>query len=458
MKTHAIQYEKYPNDFYFVHQKAPHKLPLCSIHLFCDVGSAFETNELRGIAHFLEHMLFQGTKQRSAEQIFEEYDRIGTQFNAYTTKRYTCFYVKCHIRHSKRVLRLLSDVMQNSVIRKDTIHKESKVVQQENRNRLNNYKSRTQSEFERRIYQNSSFEFPIDDILYRGKTDKPISQDTLREWYHWFYRPSNMALSIVSNESMSYWKKILFHTSFTQKQFRSSDINSNKPNHSLSFPIQHNIPYKNKIDVTVKREKDMENTHLVMGFRTVNQYSDKKYLFQMLTHILNGMSGRLFTILRQDNPLVYYATASADEEEYTGYFSVTTEFEDGHLEKVVELLVALFRDLVKNGIESKEFEIAQSRIRGTHTILYENTDTFASHNGHDFLVFVRDTDNARHYKKTKVAPFETILDTHFKPITIGQMNSLIREYFQPQNMVLTIMSSKKISLAKMNQLCEKMVD
>lgn len=456
MKTHAIQYEKYPNDFYFVHQKAPHKLPLCSIHLFCDVGSAFETNELRGIAHFLEHMLFQGTKQRSAEQIFEEYDRIGTQFNAYTTKRYTCFYVKCHIRHSKRVLQLLSDVMRNSVIQKDTIHKESKVVQQENRNRLNNYKARTQSEFERRIYQNSSFEFPIDDIVYRGKSEQPISQDTLREWYHWFYRPSNMVLSVVSNESMTYWKKILFRTSFTQTPFRS--VEDAKPKHALSFPIQHNIPYKSEIDITAKREKDMENTHLVLGFRTVNQYSDKKYLFSMLTHVLNGMSGRLFTLLRQDHPLVYYATASADQEEYTGYFSVTTEFEDGHLEKVVELLVALFSDLAKNGIKPKEFEIAQSRIRGTHTILYENTDTFASHNGHDFLVFVRDTDNARHYKKTKVAPFETILETHYKPITIAQLNSLIREYFHPQNMVVALMSSKKVSLAKLKTLCEKMAE
>jgi RNase H-fold protein (predicted Holliday junction resolvase) len=73
-------------------------------------------------------------------------------------------------------------------------------------------------------------------------------------------------------------------------------------------------------------------------------------------------------------------------------------------------------------------------------------------------VFVRDTDNARHYKKTKVAPFETILETHYKPITIAQLNSLIREYFHPQNMVVALMSSKKVSLAKLKTLCEKMAE
>ena len=134
-----IDYIQYPNGFSFVHQKSLHSLPLCAIHLYCDVGSSFETDELRGSAHVREHMLFQGTKEKTAEVIFKEYDRIGTQFNAFTTKRYTCFYIKCHIRHAKRVIFLLTDIMQNASMSKTQIRKEAKVIDHENRARQQNH-------------------------------------------------------------------------------------------------------------------------------------------------------------------------------------------------------------------------------------------------------------------------------------------------------------------------------
>ena len=138
-KSEKIESTIYPNGFNFVHQKSSHKLPICSIHLYCDVGSSFETDELRGIAHFLEHMLFQGTKTKNSEVIFQEYDRIGTECNAFTTKRYTCFYIKCHIKHASRVLNLFADIMRNSTISREKMKKEEKTIVQETENRLNDF-------------------------------------------------------------------------------------------------------------------------------------------------------------------------------------------------------------------------------------------------------------------------------------------------------------------------------
>lgn len=437
----------YPNNFHFIHQEAVHSLPLCSIHLFCDVGSSFETNELRGIAHLLEHMLFQGTKTKTANILFKQYDRIGTEFNAHTTKRYTRFHIKCHDQHAKRVIELLSDVMKNSTMKKSTISKEMKIVNQENKNFLTNYYAVAMNNFESKIFKNSSFESAVDDFSYKNDKKK---LESIQDWYEWFYRPSNMVLSVVSNKKIDFWKKILFSTEFTSEEFRK---NTKIPKNVLKFPINKNIGMSSNIDIILSRKNHAENTNIVFGFRTVNQYSDKKYLFELLTHILNGMSGRLFMILRQTEHLVYNITSSSEQEEFTGYFSIYTEFSDEHVFEILKLIIKLFKDLSKNGVNEEEFHIGKSRLRGYYEIQYEDMDTFAEHNGYEQLVFVRKTENSRHYKKDKIQQYQTIFDDHIEPITIEQINASMREYFQINNMVVSLVSSQKIDLDKIKKIC-----
>lgn len=450
-----IESTVYSNGFHFVHQRAIHKLPLCSIHLYCDVGSSFETDELRGIAHFLEHMLFQGTKQKTPHYIFEEYDRIGTQFNAFTTKRFTCFYVKCHIEHADRVLKLFTDMMQNSSLQKSSIRKEEKVIQQENRNRENDYSHVAKTNFERKVFKQSSFEQPIDNSQFH-KNVKKMSQKTLKTWYEWFYQPSNIVLSVVSNEPFAYWTKLLFSSKLTKPNFRSKQLQ--KPDSALSFPnmIPDDVYQTQKeTDIIITKESNTSNAHLIFGFRTINQYSDKKYLFDMLAHVLNGMSARLFTILRQEKNLVYSVAASSEEEEFTGYFCISTEFDPIHTKQVIQILFELCKDLVKNGIQEEEFCIAKKRLYGAHQIQYEDLNTFAKYNGYEHLLYVRDTDNSRHYQKKTIVPYQKVIETYYDPITLAQMNALIREYFRPHNMVISLVSPNPMTLAEMRSLCKK---
>jgi predicted Zn-dependent peptidase len=432
----------YRNGFHFVHERSLHKLPLCSIHLFCDVGSSFETDDLRGITHLLEHMLFQGTKKKDAYEIMREYDRIGAEFNAFTAKRFTCFYVKCHIDHAKRVIDLFTDIMKNSRLSEKRIEQEEQVVRQENHTRVNNFPITALDEFERSIYKNSSFEYPIDHVDYHKK--KASIRDKLVKWYHWFYKPSNMVLSVVSNKKTDFWLKMLHKSDFT-KPFESIK----KPEYALSFPLTDNTDFDT--EVVISHNKSANRDYIVIGFRTVNQYSEKKYIFNLLTHILNGMSGRLFKLLRQENNLVYGVQASTEEQEYTGYFSISTDVNKNDLKKVVTILIAMYEDIFKNGIQDEEFQTGLSRCRGMHDIDSEDSNTMSKYNGVEYLLYMREPDYPRERKKESFTSYEDLFEKHYENITLVQLNSAIQEYFRRQNMVLSIVSSNDVNLERVHK-------
>jgi predicted Zn-dependent peptidase len=446
----VVETSTYPNGFHFVHQESLNNLDICSIHLYCDVGSSYETDEVRGIAHFLEHLLFQGTTHKSATDIFKVYDQIGTEFNAYTTKRYTCFYVKCHVENAQKVMDIFTDVMKNSTLPKKHMEKEEKVIEQELRNDLADNNNSARTLFESVVYKNSSFEYPIDDIRYHNKKKNVVDRKSIVQWYKWFYRPSNMVLSVVSNKKIEFWKNMLHLSDFFTK-----DENTifSIPTHALTFPLtnyKNDDDNKNISNIVLKHESTAINTHLIIGFRTTDQYSDTKHIFELLTQILNGMSGRLFTLLRQDSNIVYAAKASTAEEEFTGYFSVATEFSDKYLQQVIQILLDMFEDVAKKGITREEYDIGRSRMRGQYNMLLENSNVMTRYNGKECLLFMRKDRGGGGGKK--MIPFQDLLEQVFSPITLEQINTAAKEYFKLGNMVISLVSSKKIKVSDIQRI------
>lgn len=442
-----IETSSYVNGFHFVHQSSLTDLNICSIHLFCDVGSSYETDELRGVAHFLEHLLFQGTTNKTAADLFKEYDKMGTEFNAFTTKRFTCFYVKCHTENAQRVIDIFTDIMKNSVLSKKTMEKEDKVIKQEIRNKMSNHNYSAQTLFDSLVYKNSSFEYPIDDMRYH-QTRNRVDRQAMIDWYKYFYRPSNMVLSVVSNEPIQFWKEMLHRSEFTQADTNTQTL----PKSAAHFPSTENIPYNSDVDIIIKNEPTAINTHLIFGFRTVNQYSDKKHIFELMTHILNGMSGRIFTLLRQESNIVYSAVANSEEEEFTGYFSIVTEFATKHLSKVLQILTDMFKDIVKQGFTLEEYNIGRSRMRGQYNMLLEDSNTLTRYNGKEFLVYMRNNKNSLHHKKDSIIPFQDRLEKIYHAITMEQVNMAAKEYFKPNNMVISLVSSSTIKLSNVQKI------
>ena len=442
----------YPNGFHLVHQRSLHKLPICSIYLFCDVGSAFETDELRGITHFLEHMLFQGTKTRTYKDIYQQYDRIGSDFDAFTTKRFTCFHVKCHETHGKQVLHLLTDIMQNSKLNESKMKSERKVIDRELQTKQNKYNLIAYNFFENAIYKHSSFEYPVDHFSYKRN---PISQELLKRWYEWFYQPHNMVLSIVSTKTMEYWKQLISGTNLSSNAFRNRTTLT--PIQGIARPIKldiREIPPET-IDITIEHDVNSKNTYLVYGFRTVDQYSDNKYAFELLAHILNGLSARLFDIFRQKHALVYSIVAESGEEEFEGYFAISSEFDGKHLKKVVGLILGMFMDLVENGMSDEEFNVGKQRLHGSHQIQYEDINIFAIHNGMQQLLFRRVHDNVLQRSTKSIPPYDKMWDTVYKNITKAQLHTIIKVFFVYSNIVVSIVTPLDIHLEEIREWSKK---
>jgi len=450
--SNVIETFEFENKFQMVHQKSSNILPLCTIHLFCDIGSSYETDELRGISHFLEHMMFQGTKTKTSMQMFEQYDRMGTNMNAFTTKRYTCYLIKCHEKYAVEVLQLLSDMIFNTTIDPVRIVKETEVIKEENMREDDKFYTLIKEAFESKIYKYSSFEEPIDNIRFHEKQNS-ISPEEIIKWYKWFYVPSNMVMSIISSKSGIFWRDELKKTDF-MKTYQQNI----KPEHALDYPIS--IPYDTNIEYITVLEPSCLNTQVVIGFRTVNQYSDKKYLFELLTHILNGMSGILFSTLRQKYNLVYSVNAEIEHQEYTGYFSIQTEcknrnfIQQNNNKSVLGIILKILRHLVIHGVNEKDFSIARERIKNMYQIDSENIDTFAKNNGEEQLLYLRDNNQSRHHKKDTIIPYLDIYKTHIETITIEQINQVIREYFRFKNMVISVISNHPPSVSKLKHVCE----
>ena len=425
----------FPNGFRMIHQTPMNRLKMSAIYCFCDAGSVFETDGYRGVSHLVEHMCFKGTTHiANPRDIFLTYDKIGAYFNAFTEKRLTYYTIKCEDRFVEQCTDILADMLLHSTFRKHLFKKEQKVVLQENIKNENNMHIILGEKVDAIIYEGSSYQYPIDTLSYHMSTsdksynqDKDISYEDLVNWYKGYYIPSNFVFSIVSNVSFEKVKTILSESIFTKqnnKMSRNHNINLSAP--SLS----------KKIRVQCIQKKGAFTDIIYIGFRTCSRLSKDKWIFKLLKHVLNGMSGRLFTILREKHGLTYSSRCVTENVEHAGHFMITTETSPKYtIEKkgVLPVLIQLFIDLKKKGISEKELKTAKGNIRGNYILKSEMNDTISAYNGKEYLL----NPTTESFEKTFV-PYHLIYAKNIEPICIEEVNKKIKEYLTIENMIIGI--------------------
>ena len=195
----SIETHIWPNGFRLIYQKSNVHIPVTNIQVFCDVGSAYESADIRGASHMVEHMCFKGTKKiPTTQKLMIHYDRIGAYFNAYTKERYTCYVLKCDDEYVFHSMNIMSDMILNSRFGRKEFIKEERVVIEENIQDSDDPVSILMEETNKFLYDGSSFMYPVDTVKYHLKK---FDYDNIVDFYKSFYHPSRMIISVVSNLS-----------------------------------------------------------------------------------------------------------------------------------------------------------------------------------------------------------------------------------------------------------------
>lgn len=327
-----------------------------SIGIWVKVGSRYENIENNGISHFIEHMLFKGTNNRSAKEIANSIDKIGGQLNAFTSKECTCFYAKVLDTHFDIALDVLADMFFNSRFDKEEIDKERGVVIEE----INMYEDSPEDLvhdlFSQAVWSGNPLGMSI---LGTEETLNNLNREKILEFFNENYIPQNVVISVVGNF------KHKEAVASIKKYFENAEQKGNSSANILvpSFEPEYTL-----------KSKDTEQVHLCMGFNGVDIKSKAFYPMLILNNVFGGaMSSRLFQKIREDRGLAYSVFSYPSSFEDCGLFSIYAGSKPDNLKSVAELIMEEIRIIKKNGITEQELYDSKEQLKGSYILGLEST-------------------------------------------------------------------------------------
>ncbi len=326
-----------------------------SLGVWVDVGSRDETEEDNGITHFIEHMVFKGTKKRSARKIAEFVEDIGGYLNAFTTKENTCFYVRILSEHLEKGVGVLADLVQNPVFDKKEIEKEKQVVYEEIKDVEDDFEEYIGDLLEYYIFYPHPLGFPI--IGTRWTVSK-FTSEKLFKHLRKFYTPNRIVVSAAGN---------LNHDELVE--YVSKYFDSRLKN---GFYYQRKKPTKRKaVDYTI--EKHSSQSHVCIGALTYGARDSRREHITLLNTLLgDGMSSRLFQKVRERHGLVYSIYSFYSMFSDSGIFGVYFASDRKNVEKTIEIIFKEFDSIVEKGISVAELNRAKAQVKSSLLIGLES--------------------------------------------------------------------------------------
>ena len=349
----------------------PQKNSLSTIaQIFVNVGSKDESLKTSGISHFIEHMVFKGTKKRpTPKKLTEEIEKVGGQSNAYTGQEETSYWVKMPAKYSSLTLDIVSDIFLNPLFRREELEKERGVILQE----MAMYEDQPMRVVEEKFYQLAYGNQPAGrKIIGSSKNIKNFSVQDLKKYKEKRYLPQSSVLVVAGKFNPAHIKKQIEKTFSALKKKR-------KPRRQKTI-IKQKEP---QLSFTLKKT---DQAHLILGFHSFNLYHPQRRALELLSVVLGGgMSSRLFMEIREKKGLAYYVNAHNDFSQDSGLFLVQAGVGPENLEKAVKIILQELRKIVRKKISTRELRKAKERIKGGLTMGLETIQAQASFFGNQEL-------------------------------------------------------------------------
>ena len=368
---------KYPlkNGLTILFEKRPTKT--VAIEIAVKVGSNYEDKKINGISHFIEHMLFEGTKSRkNSREIANEIEKLGGELNAYTSNERTAFFAKVLNKHSEKALEILSDIIKNPLFDKKSIEKERKVILKEINLVTDEPRFHQWILFQKTLFK----KHPTKNPTYGSREAiRKLTKKDLINYYKTYYKPNNIIISIVGNVKEAKDKVNKYF-----KDFKKSKIKEIK---------KFKEPKQTKPIKKVEKKK-LLSSYMVLGYKTPKRLEKDSYALDVIYAILGrGQSGRLFDEIRNKRGLAYDVGVQYEPAVDYGFFAVHLNTDKKNIAKIKNIILQEFEKLKK--IKNKDVEEAKNYIEGNHTL--ENEDNFQMADRFAFWQMVKDANLTKTY-------------------------------------------------------------
>ena len=318
-------------------------------------GFRYETSETNGIAHFSEHMFFKGTERRpSARDIAGEIDAIGGEFNAFTGKEYTAYYVKCAAEHRDIALDVLVDMLRNSRFDPEEIDREKGVIVEE----MNMYFD-TPRDFIGGVYENLLYgDQPLGwDIIGKKETVRGATRETFNAYLDRWYHPTRMVVGLggrIGDDAVA----------------RATELFGDLPRVETGEP-EPAKPYENgRVTVFMKQS---DQAHLILGVPSYPLEHPDRYVLQVLSTVLGGgMSSRLFTEVRERRGLAYYVFGLNHSYTDAGSLYAQAGVDLTRIDEAVTTILAELRTIAADSVPADELEKARNFSKGRFVLQLES--------------------------------------------------------------------------------------
>lgn len=327
-----------------------------SIGVWVETGTRYENKQNNGIAHFLEHMVFKGTKKRSALKIAQSLEEVGGSLNAYTSKELTVYYAHALDSQLNICVNVLSDMLCNSLFRESDIEKEKLVVMEEISAVRDTPDEYIFDLFQENLFPNQPIGYPI---LGTQETVQEFNRDVLKDFWLQFYCPDNIVITAAGNLHHDKLVKL------AQKNFEFSNrakyIKFNQPKSAKKINLEINEP--------------VNQSHICVGLEALSYLAEDRYnLIAVNAFLGGGMSSKLFQVIREKHGLAYSVYSFVDFYRDTGMISVYLGTDRRNQNKALKILFKEIEKLTKKEINKSTVRKLKEQLKGNFLLGLESSN------------------------------------------------------------------------------------
>lgn len=399
-----------PNGLTIVSEEMPH-IRSVSIGIWIRTGSRHESSELNGISHFVEHMVFKGTRNRNAQQIAREVDSIGGNLDAFTAKECVCFNVKVMDEHLPAATGILTDLVLNPIFQEPDINKERGVILEEIKMDEDNPDLLVHEIFTQNFWKDHPLGRPI---LGTKETVRGFHQQALFDYYGSRFVPGNMVISAAGSLNHDHFVELMTRT-FEHMEPRDGMPASGPP--------------KPQARIMLRNKKSLEQVQICIGVPSYSISHENRYASFVLNTLLGGgMSSRLFQNIREQQGLVYSIFSELNPYRDTGCLAVYAGTSRSSAAKVVNSIVNEFRALKNDLVSPDELERAKNQLKGSLMLSMESSTARMSNLARQEMYYNR------------FFGLNEIID-RVQAVTTEEVRKNAREFFRSEQIAVTVLGN-----------------